>query len=84
MAATEEISQPITWEQLVPDEVRQALASHEMVVWCWACNQVLYEAEAKNVVTNRVAISSATDHENAFSTVDHEVDIFFKGDELAS
>jgi len=67
-----------------PDEVKEALESHELVVFCWACNQVLYEAETDSVVTNRVAMSSAFDHSNAFSVQEHDVDVFKKGDELVN
>lgn len=73
-----------TLEFIFPEEVREALASHEIVVFCWACNQVLYEAETDSVVTNRVAMSSAFDHSNAFSVEEHDVDVFKKGDELVN
>jgi len=71
-------------EFIFPEEVRTALASNEVVVWCWACGRSLYEAEKDNVVTNRVAISTAVDHEGAFTVEEHEVDVFKKGDELVN
>ncbi|MCC6710849.1 MAG: hypothetical protein IT416_00665 [Candidatus Pacebacteria bacterium] len=69
---------------LFPDEVKKALASHEMVVFCWACEQVLYEADKIDAVTSRVAYESAVGHEDAYTTEDHQTDVFRKGDELVN
>jgi hypothetical protein len=67
-----------------PDEVREALESHELVVFCWACEQVLYEADKLDAVTSRVAYDAAVGHEDAYTIEDHEVNVFRKGDELVN
>jgi len=64
----------------VPDEVKTALSSDEIVVFCWACSQILYSSEPINMITNQVASSAAIDHMDAFTEL-HYVDIYRKGDE---
>ena len=53
-----------------------------ILVFCYTCNQVLYETENKNPITERVADTVAQDHYEAF-TEDHSVTIIdFKNMEL--
>ena len=53
-----------------------------ILVFCYTCNQVLYEAEHKNPTTQTVADTTAQEHYEAYSEDHSVVTIDFKNMEL--
>jgi hypothetical protein len=60
----------------LPEEVQEELdGGNEIVVFCWACYQVLYASEPRNRLTEEVAEVTIDSHTYSFSEF-HDVRIF--------
>jgi hypothetical protein len=60
----------------VPDEVQEEILNgEEIIVFCWACMQVLYASAPLNTTTERVAEITADGHHLSFEEY-HYIDIY--------